>query len=190
MSSDFDPVLSEMNTLISIYAGITRPRLEQNGLTWPCPDAEHPGTPVLHSGGFPRGRGLFRCIEYHLPAEEPDTDYPFLLSTGSLLHHHQTGTMTREGTGLTRLSSGARAEINPNDAQLLDIVTGDTIVIASRRGKIQIQAVVCNGPGPGTVFAPFHFPETPVNALTNNALDPVAKIPELKVCAVSIQKVA
>jgi len=190
MDSAYPQVLTEINSVTPSYAGITPSRLKQGSLTWPCPDTEHPGTPILHVGSFARGRGLFSQIEHMPPAEETDDQYPYILSTGRVLQHYHTGTMTREGQGLSRLYPQVLAEINPLDAQKLEIADGDMVSIASRRGKIQVKAWICDRTNPGVVFVPFHFRETPINALTNTALDPVAKIPEFKVCAVAIQKVA
>jgi formate dehydrogenase alpha subunit len=190
MQYAYPQVLAEINDLTPSYAGITAKRLEQGALTWPCTDADHPGTPILHVGSFSRGRGAFTPIEDLPPAEQPDSEYPFVLSTGRVLQHYHTGTMTRQGQGLSRLYPEVMAEIHPLDAEKLGLVDGDMVTIASRRGQINIKSWICNRPGPGVVFVPFHFRESPINALTNSALDPVAKIPELKVCAVSIQKVA
>ena len=190
MDFAYPQVLAEINSVTPSYAGITPARLKQGALTWPCPDTDHPGTPILHVGSFARGRGLFSQIEHLPPAEETDDQYPYILSTGRVLQHYHTGTMTREGQGLSRLYPQVLAEINPLDAQKLEIADGDTVTIASRRGKIQVKAWICDRTNPGVVFVPFHFRETPINALTNTALDPVAKIPEFKVCAVAIQKVA
>ena len=190
MESAFNRVVQEINSVHPDYAGITLERLDKGDLTWPCPDPEHPGSPHLHSGSFARGRGLFSCIEHTSPVEEPDSDYPFTLSMGSVLEHHQSGTMTREGSGLARLYPQALAEINPQDAEELGISSGDTLAISSRRGNIRITARVCDRTGPGVIFVPIHFRESPVNVLTDLNLDQAAMTPELKVCAVSIQKVA
>ncbi|MDZ7762656.1 MAG: formate dehydrogenase subunit alpha [Desulfovermiculus sp.] len=190
MEYAFNRVLSEINALVPDYAGITSERLEKGSVTWPCPAPDHPGTPLLHSGNFARGRGLFSRIEYQSSVEEPDSQYPYMLSMGSVLEHHQSGTMTREGTGLSRLYPEAMAEINPHDADQLGISNGDTLDISSRRGKIRIKARVCDRTGPKVVFVPVHFRESPANILTDVNLDQATMMPELKVCAVSIQKVA
>ncbi|MFW5970631.1 MAG: formate dehydrogenase subunit alpha [Desulfovermiculus sp.] len=189
---DFDPagVLAEINALTPYYSGITRQRLDQGAVMWPCPERDHPGTPILHMGSFARGRGIFSQVEHQDPAEQPDNKYPYILSTGRVFQHYNTGTMTREGRGLSQLCTELFAEINSQDAQDLGIKNGQMVAISSRRGQIQVKARVCDRPIPGVVFVPFHFRESPVNALTNAALDPGAKIPELKVCAVSIEKVA
>ncbi|MGM0539358.1 MAG: formate dehydrogenase subunit alpha [Thermodesulfobacteriota bacterium] len=190
MEFDFSQVLTEINALTPHYSGITKERLDHGSLIWPCPEKDHPGTPILHMGSFARGRGIFSQVEHQDSAEQPDAEYPYILSTGRVFQHYNTGTMTREGRGLSQLYSELFAEINTRDAQDLGISNGQMVAIASRRGQIQVKAWVCDRPIPGVVFVPFHFRESPVNALTNAALDPGAKIPELKVCAVSIQKVA
>jgi predicted molibdopterin-dependent oxidoreductase YjgC len=182
--------LAEINALTPYYSGITDKRLDQGALMWPCPENDHPGTPILHMGSFARGRGIFSQVEHQAPAEQPDAEYPYILSTGRVFQHYNTGTMTREGRGLSQLCSEPVAEINTQDARDLGISNDQLVAITSRRGQIQVKARVCDRPIPGVVFVPFHFQECPVNALTNAALDPEAKIPELKVCAVSIQKVA
>jgi formate dehydrogenase alpha subunit len=190
MPHGYTQLVQEINALTPSYAGITPERVENETLAWPCPDVTHPGTPVLHIGSFSRGRGQFSCIDHLPPAEQPDSDYPFILSTGRVLQHYHTGTMTRQGQGLSRLYPELLAEINPIDAKKLNVHAGDMMTITSRRGRIKVKAWICERTSPGVVFVPFHFHESPINALTNTALDPVAKIPEFKVCAVSIQKVA
>lgn len=190
MDSDASQVHSEINSLVPDYAGITWTRLEKGSLTWPCPDPDHPGSPLLHAGSFARGRGLFSCIEHRSALEEPDGEYPYTLSIGSVLEHHQSGTMTREGSGLSRLCPQALAELNPVDAQQLGVSNGDTLAISSRRGHIRIKARVCDRTAPGVVFVPVHFRESPANILTAFTQEHAALIPELKACAVSIQKVA
>ncbi len=185
-----EEIMREINSLTPSYGGITYPRLEQGGLIWPCPDKGHPGTPVLHKGKFSRGKGQFFSIPFKPPVESADSEYPFILSTGRVLEHYHTGTMTRRGTGLNRLYPELLAEVNPDDAAKLGIVDGDYIRITSKRGSIRVKARISERSQPGMVFVPFHFHEAAANLLTHAAVDPVSKIPEYKVSAVRIEKVA
>jgi len=182
-------VMEEIAALTPIYGGIAYERLESGGLQWPCPDVEHPGTPYLHQEKFARGRGLFVPAEYRPPAEQPDDEYPLLLTTGRVLFHYHTGTMTRRSPILTDQVNEALAEIHPDDAARLEVVTGDHVRVCSRRGEVELAARVTETVPPGVVFIPFHFAEAPANALTHAALDPTAKIPEYKVCAVRVTRV-
>ena len=186
--ADASAVMDEINSLTPSYAGITYNRIEKEGLTWPCPASDHPGTPVLHMHTFTMGKGAFFPIEYQASAELTDAKFPFILTTGRVHAHYHTGTMTRQGTALNRLYPEALAEINEEDAKVINIKDGSYVAITSRRGSVKIKASVSNMTDRGVVFVPFHFYEASVNKLTNSALDPVSKIPEFKVCAVSIEK--
>ncbi len=181
-------IMAEINAVTPSYGGITYDRLENGGLAWPCPDSEHPGTPILHVDKFARGKGLFFAIDHQPPAELCDQEYPFVLSTGRVLSHFHTGTMTRKGSGLNKVHPEVKAEINPQDAARLGVEADDILKISSRRGTIEVKAMLSDRPAPGVVFVPFHFHEVAVNRLTNAALDPVAKIPEYKVCAIKVEK--
>jgi len=181
-------IMDEIASLTPSYGGISYKRLEDNGLQWPCPTPDHPGTPILHTQQFPRGKGQFIPLEYKPPAELPDKQYPLVLTTGRSLYHFHTGTMTRKVEGLNILKKEGEVEINPADASKLGIADGDKAKIASRRGEIVAKARVTEASPPGVVFMTFHFAESPANLLTNPALDPVAKIPEYKVCAVRVEK--
>ena len=168
------------------YAGITYDRIEQVGLQWPCPTVEHPGTPVLHADGFTRGAGLFSPAEYEPSAELPDDAYPFILSTGRCYWHFHTGTMTRRSRLLDREERFPYVEVNEEDARALGIRDRDWVCVSTRRGEVKAMARVGKVVIKGVLFMPFHFEEGAANVLTNNALDPVAKIPEYKVCAAKI----
>lgn len=181
-------IFTEMAVLTPQYAGMSHARLEAGGLQWPCPTPEHPGTPVLHTSQFTRGLGLFCPVAYRPPAEETDEEYPFILSTGRILYHWHGGTMSRRSPGLEAIAPEAEAEINPTDAQVLGIADGDLVGVASRRGKVLAIAKVTNRSPKGTVFMTFHYAEAAVNLLTIDAVDPTAKIPEYKVCAVKLNK--
>ena len=171
-----------------IYGGVSYERLDGDGLQWPCPVFDHPGTQFLHRYRFSRGLGRFHGVEYK-PAEElPDQDYPFLLTTGRMLEHFHTGTMTRRSKVLDTLVPECPIEINPTDAAELGLEDGDLVKVSSRRGSITGKAVVTMRSDLGSVFIPFHFVETAANMLTNPVLDPDSKIPELKVCAVRVEK--
>jgi len=181
-------IMDEIASLTPSYGGISYRRLEEGGLHWPCPTEEHPGTPILHTQQFTRGKGRFIPLEYKPSMELPDSDYPLILTTGRSLYHWHTGTMTRRVEGLTILRSEELVEINPEDASALGIADGERIKVISRRGEVVARAKVTEVSPVGVVFMTFHFAESPTNVLTNPALDPVAKIPELKVCAVRIEK--
>ncbi len=185
-----EDIFKEIAQLTPSYAGITYERLEGKGLQWPCPSDEHPGTPVLHKdGNFTRGKGLFHAIEILPPAEVVDQKYPFWMTTGRVYAHYHTGTMTRNSKPLDAEFPKGFLEINPEDAKTLGLQDGEKIKIASRRGEIETQVMLTERVEKGVVFMPFHFEESNVNKLTNPAMDPIAKIPELKVCAVKLEKV-
>jgi predicted molibdopterin-dependent oxidoreductase YjgC len=182
-------IMAEIAALTPSYGGIAYERLEERGLQWPCPTADHPGTPYLHRDQFARGKGRFAPAEYRPPAELPDDDYPLLLTTGRVLFHYHTGTMTRRSPTLTEQINEPFVEIHPGDAAQLQVTPGDRVRVRSRRGQIELAARVTEMVPPGVVFIPFHFAEAPANALTHAALDPTAKIPEYKVCAVQVSRV-
>jgi predicted molibdopterin-dependent oxidoreductase YjgC len=182
-----DEVFNEIGRVWPALAGINYKRLEEGGIQWPCPDAEHPGTPILFEQGFPIGRAGFMPIQWKEPDELPDTEYPLMLTTGRVLYQYHTGTMTRRSRVLESADSGPFIEINPVDADKLHIKDGVQVHVISRRGKIRLPARVTAGISPGVTFIPFHYKEAAANLLTNDALDPVSKIPEAKVCAVRIE---
>jgi formate dehydrogenase alpha subunit len=184
-----EDVYKEIMAVTPIYAGISYERIENETLHWPCPTADHPGTLFLHSGTFSRGLGALKSIDYREPAEMPDNDYPMQLTTGRMMFHFHTGTMTRNSPALHKEVKESYVEVNPSDAKEQGIVEDEKISIASRRGQIEAKARITNKVGRGVVFIPFHFVEGAANVLTNPALDPVAKIPEYKVCAVKVEKI-
>lgn len=183
-------IFDEMRRLTPSYRGITYERLETETLQWPCPDEHHPGTPVLHVGGALRGKARFQPAFYRPPAEEPDADYPLRLTTGRVVAHYHTGTMTRRCWGLNGVAPREYVEIHPRDAAGLGIADGDSIRVTSRRGTVTAVARVTTRITPGLVFMTFHYSESSGNMLTNSAADPVTQTPELKICAVSVQKIA
>jgi len=180
-------IFDEIIKVTPSYAGMTYERLEKEGLQWPCPTPDHPGTKFLHKDRFSRGLGLFHAIEYIPPAEWPDEEYPLFLSTGRVLYQYHTGTMTRRTLGPNERYPESLVEIHPLDAEKLGIADGQMVKITSRRGSVQAKAKITQKSVPGTVFMNFHFAEAAVNILTNPALDPTGKIPEYKVCAVKLE---
>jgi formate dehydrogenase alpha subunit len=183
-----EEVMGEINRLTPSYGGITYERLEELGsLQWPCPNTEHAGTKYLHKGQFTKGKGTFFALPYKPPAELPDEEYPFTLTTGRLMFHFHTGTMTRRSGKLVSEVPEAYVEIHPDDAKVIGLNGKNRVKVTSRRGQIELIARVTDHITPGIVFIPFHFAEAAANALTNSAIDPVAKIPEYKVCAVKIE---
>ncbi len=186
--SSTSDIMEEISRVTPIYGGVHHSRLTAQGLQWPCPDDSHPGTPYLHKERFTRGKGLFTPVEYKAPAENPDSEYPYILTTGRLLQQFHTGTMTRKSLGIEKLAPECKVEINPEDAQSLGVKTGDKVTVSSRRGTLTASAEVTERSPRGMIFIPFHFAEAAANLLTNDALDPIAKIPELKVAAVKVRK--
>ncbi len=181
--------MDEIASSTPIYGGIHYDRLEGAGLQWPCTDRSHPGTPFLHKDKFSRGLGKFHAVEYIPPNEMTSETYPMVLSTGRVLEHWHTGTMSRRAANLRNLYPEGLAEINPADASRLGIREDEMVSIMSKRGKIEAKAHISEKSPPGIIFMSFHWHEAPANILTNPALDPVAKIPEYKVCAAAIKPV-
>lgn len=185
---DSEEIFEEIRTVTPSYAGITYERIDQEGIHWPCPNVEHPGTPILHIGKFTRGKGMLHAIDYIPPAEQADQEYPLYLTTGRLLYQYHTGTMTMKTEGLNDRAPGTYVEISPQDAAKLDLIDGQKVKVASRRGEIEADIKISDKAISGTIFLPFHFASAAANRLTNAALDPVSKIPEFKVCAVKLSK--
>ncbi len=182
-------IMDEIAAVAPIYGGVSHARLAGNGLQWPCPSPEHPGTPILHTAGFSRGRAKFHPIRAADPAEGPDEEYPLILTTGRTLYHYHTGTMTRRSQPLDWREPGRYVEISVEDAAELGIEEVAPVVLRSRRGEVTAWARIGERVPPGTVFLAFHWREAPANVLTQDfALDPVAKIPEFKVCAVRLER--
>ena len=182
-------IMDEINSVTASYKGITYERIATTGIQWPCPTPDHPGTPILHSAAFTRGKGFFSVTEYLPPAEQTDDQYPFMLTTGRILYQYHTATMSRRSKGLVSRTPEAFMEIHPADAKELGINPGDKVEVSSRRGSITLNADVSERVDKGLVFIPFHYSEAAVNRLTITAIDPIANIPEYKVCAVKIRKI-
>ena len=182
-------IMDEIASLTPIYGGMSYERLQRGGLQWPCPSKEHPGTPYLHKEKFSRGKGKFFGIEFKEPVELPDEEYPFILTTGRIMFHFHTGTMTRKTDLLNKEVPTGYVEIAPKDAEKLGLADGELVSVQTRRGKIETKALITKRVSEGLIFIPFHFAECAANVLTNPALDPKAKIPEYKVCAAKIEKI-
>jgi formate dehydrogenase alpha subunit len=178
-------VLQEMGNLVPEYAGVKYPRIEETGLQTPVLDDQHPGTPFLFADSFPRGRGKFHPLDYSPSTEMPDEEYPFILTTGRVLEHWHGGSLTRN-SWMDDLYPEALMELNPEDAGRLNLKDTDPVRVSSRRGSIVLRLKVTQKTTPGVVFIPFHFREAAANLLTIDAIDPQAKIPEYKACAVRI----
>ena len=183
-------IMEEISAVTPSYAGISYARIEYEGIHWPCPTAEHPGTPILHRDQFSRGKGLFHAIDYIEPAEMTDDEYPLYLTTGRLLYQYHTGTMSMRTGGLNEIAPEAFVEISPQDARKFGVEEGSRVNIDSRRGTIQARIKISRKAVAGTVFIPFHYAAAAANRLTHAALDPISGIPEYKVCAVRVSRAA
>jgi formate dehydrogenase major subunit/formate dehydrogenase alpha subunit len=183
-------IMEEIRRVTPSYAGISYERIEHEGIHWPCPNEQHPGTPILHREQFTSGKGVFHAIDFVPPAERADGDFPLYLTTGRLLYQYHTGTMTMKSAGLNDLAPDCFVEISSADAGKYDVLDGARVNIASRRGTIQARVKVSPKAVTGTVFIPFHYARAAANRLTNAALDPISGIPEFKVCAVKLEKAA
>ncbi len=185
-----EEIFQEIASLTPSYAGVTYERLEKNSIQWPCPTPEHPGTTILHTKTFSRGKGSFQALDYRPPAEMPDDEYPLVLTTDRSLFHYHTGTMTRKVKGLNVFRGQELVAMNAADAKELGIKDGDWVQVTSRRGQVTAKAWITASSPKGTIAMTFHFAESPTNELTNPAYDPKAKTPELKVSAVRVERVA
>lgn len=185
-----EAIWEEMRQVTPDFYGITYERIErEGGVHWPCPALDHPGTPYLFEDEFPRGRGKFWALEYGTESELPDEKYPYHLTTGRVLFHWHGGTMTRRSK-LEEAFPEPILEMHPDDAHTLELVSGDWVEVTSRRGSVICRAMVTGRSPVGTVFLPFHFVEAAANLLTLDKIDPRAKIPDFKMAAVQLRKVA
>ncbi len=181
-------VFAEMASLTPSFAGISYARLENESLQWPCPNADHPGTPYMHAGKFTKGKGTLKAIDHIPPAELPDAEYPFLLSTGRILYHYNV--TTPYSAKLYSIWNKEYCQINPEDAARMGIQQDDKIRVTSRRGVTEAYAEVTDKVVPGMIWMSFHYKDSPTNAVTSHAIDPIAEIGEYKVCAVKVEKIA
>jgi formate dehydrogenase major subunit/formate dehydrogenase alpha subunit len=186
-----EDVWDEFADLAPNWSGIRYDRLEEVGIQWPCTDRDHPGTPFLYaeSPARPGGRGKFWPVEYQPPIEEPDSEYPFVLSTGRTLYHYNSATMTMREEGVVDKQEDPFVELSPEDAGALGVANGDWVRLVSRRGEVEARAAIGDLVLPGLVWMALHFKEARVNLLTNDVVDSLIGIPEYKVCAVRIEPV-
>jgi len=184
-------IFEEVRSCVPQYKGITYERLAKTigGIHWPCPAEDHPGTPTmfLEKFGTPDGLGHFQAVEYKPPAEVPDEEYPYFLTTGRSIFHYHTGAMTRRTPKLNDEVPQSFVEVNPEDANKVGVKDKDVVTLKTRRGSIEVEAKVTDEVPPGLLFVPFHFSDSCANVLTISALDPSAKCAETKVCAVRIE---
>ena len=180
-------IMSEIASLTPQYAGISHARLGKKGLQWPVLSADHLGTQFLHEGVFTRGKGCFQSIDHTSPAELPNEEFPFLLSTGRKLEHYNV--MSRKSGALEIYSPEELAELNPQDAEKLDISDGERVKVSSRRGELETKVRITDRVPPGLFFMTFHYKESPTNVLTSGAYDKVTKTYEYKVCGVKVEKI-
>lgn len=182
-------IMTEIASLTPEFAGIDFERLDGDGLVWPVWDKKHPGTPILHRDTFTRGKGKFNDLLYTPSEELPDNEYPLYLTTGRRLYHYNNGSMSLRNPEIYSISPEEFFEIHPCDAKTAGIKTGDTVRVTSRRGSLEVKALVTTKSRPGSIFLSFHFPETPTNVLTGPGEDMLALTPEYKVCAVKVEKI-
>lgn len=180
-------IMDEINEATDIYGGITHDRIREVGIQWPCPDKEHPGTPILHVDEFTRGKGLFTVNDFEFLGDQRSEEFPFILTTGRVTHQYHTGTMTRKVWTLALEYPKGFVEIHWKDAEELGIKDHQPLRITSARGSIVAPAMITNRINEKTLFVPFHFAESPANRLTGQNLDPIINIPALKVSAVRIE---
>jgi formate dehydrogenase major subunit len=179
---------NEVSVLAPSLGGIKYSRIEQDGLQWPCPNMDHPGTQFLHRDGiFTHGKGIFNPVDWAPPAEVQDKEYPFVLSTGRRLFHYHTRTQTGR-SGMDFLLPEETADISPADAKALGIEHGQYIKVRSRRGEVKVKAKVTKEVPPGMVWMAFHFRDGCANWLTNAVYDPDTKTAEYKACAVNVER--
>jgi len=184
-----EDVWNEFADLAPLWSGIRYDRIEEVGLQWPCLDRDDPGSPYLHAPrpARPSGKGKFYPVEYQPPIEEPDSEYPFVLSTGRTLYHYNSATMTMREEGVTQKQEDPFVEISPEDASNLGVGDGEWVRLISRRGQIEARAAVSEKVYPGLVWMALHFAESRVNLLTNDVTDSLIGIPEYKVCAIRVE---
>ena len=182
-------IMDEIASLAPMFGGVSFERLGTRGLQWPCPSIDHPGTETMHVERFSRGLGKFNAVEHRYPAEVTDPDYPLVLTTGRRREHYNCGSMTRRSRGILGVWPEETIEISPADAGELGIEDGETVLVKSRRGEVRAKARVTDKSSRGVAFMSFHYQDVLTNLLTNAALDPEAKTPEFKACAIRIEKI-
>jgi formate dehydrogenase alpha subunit len=188
--ADAGEIFDEMASLTPSYGGMSFDRIDEVGLQWPCPTADHPGTRFLHEGEFTRGLGAFHEINFRPAAELPDEEYPYILSTGRTLYHYNTGNMTQKVGAIRQKQRRNFVEVHQQDADALGVADGDDVTVATRRGELTVRARVGRRTRPGALWMPFHFVDEPTNRITNDAFDNVTRTAEYKVCAARVMKAA
>jgi len=185
-----EEIMAEIARVTPSYAGVTYERLDKEGsLQWPVPSVEHPGTPYLHKEKFTRGLGRFHAVHFREAAELPDEEYPFILTTGRIMFQYHAGSLSRRSPKLEQEAPEPYVEINPSDAEKIGLNGAKRVRVSSRRGSIELAVRLTERIKPGVIFIPFHYAEAAANALTHAALDPIARIPEYKICAVKVEPV-
>jgi formate dehydrogenase major subunit len=187
-----EQVFEEIRRTVPQYTGITYERLKQaGGIQWPCPVEDHPGTDTMFVERFatPDGLGHFQVVAYEEPLETTDSEYPYVFTTGRLIFHYHSGTMSRRSRRLNQEVPGGFVTINAQDAAEKGIRDGDPVRLESRRGTLQVVAKVTENSRRGVLFMPWHFAESTPNLLTGPAAGPPSKMPELKFCAVKMEAV-
>ena len=187
---DAESVWNELADLSPNWYGIRYDRIEENGLQWPCTDRDHPGTQYLHAPrpALPSGKGKFFPVEYQEPIEQPDSEYPLVLSTGRTLYHYNSATMTMRESGITDKQEAPFFEISAEDASALGLAEGDLARLVSRRGELEAVAHVTDRVYPGLVWMALHFAQAKVNWLTHDVGDSLIGTPEYKVSAVRVEQ--
>jgi predicted molibdopterin-dependent oxidoreductase YjgC len=187
-----EDIWNELADLSPNWYGIRYPRIEEHGIQWPCTELDHPGTPYLHAPkpALPGGRGRFFPVEYQPPIEQPDSEYPFVLTTGRTLYHYNSATMTMLEAGVREKQEAPFFEINAEDAQALGIADGGVARLVSRRGELEAEAHYSERVYPGLVWMALHFAQAKVNWLIHDVGDPLIGTPEYKVSAVRVERVS
>lgn len=182
-------IMDEIRSLTPSYAGISYERIEEDGLQWPCPSIDHPGTKVLHVDKFAKGKATFVPCDYTLSFEGTTEEYPYILVNGRILYHYHTRTMTGRVEGLNEKSPHSYIEVNPITASKLGFENNEKIRVSSKRGEIQTYVKITDIVEEDIFFMPFHFADGAANYLTNTTLDSISKVPDLKVCAIKVEKI-
>jgi formate dehydrogenase major subunit/formate dehydrogenase alpha subunit len=183
-------IMDEIASLVPIYGGISYARIEKQGIQWPCPTKNHPGTTTLYTDLFsrPGGRAKFITLDHKGSGEVPDSKYPFVLITGRRREHYNNGSMTTRVAGIVELVPEELLEISPEDATALEIKDDEWVRVSSRRGEIKVKVKVTDRSQAGNVFLAFHHRNTLTNILTSGYRDPITGTPEYKACAVRVEK--
>ncbi len=187
---DESEIFDEIAAVTPIMAGIFYDRLEEEGIQWPCPDKDHPGTGTLFLDRFntPGGKAVLHPVDYTPQTEKATADHPLLLNTGRILYQYHTCTMSRRNKALTDFANQSYVLMHPDDATKLDLEDEVQVKVVSRQGEIRTTLRISEEVLPGELFMPFHFGESPVNALTRHELDPHSKIAPFKLTACRVEK--